>query len=163
MPMTVTCECGTEVDVDFTTENIKLQKRLTNGLIGEQKCPNPDCDKKVFVNATFATRCINADAFINSKVDWEKVRTGTVVYVDRCAYTIALKTIRKIRTISNVEMSIYLLYLRSRSGKNNVLGEVLKSGSIALVYEKEEPLTPSGYQSWTEDELRKIMTKRVGL
>ena len=158
MAMTVTCECGREVDVDFTSENIKLQKKLTNGLIGEQKCPNPDCDKKIFVNATFATRCINADAFINSKVDWYEVKSGTVVYVDKCPYTIALKSIRKIRTPDNVEMSMHLLYLRSRNGYYNVVGEVLKSGAIALVCGREEPFTPSGYESWTEEKLREMTT-----
>ena len=158
MPMTVTCECGREVDVDFTTENIKLQKKLTNGLIGEQKCPNPDCDKKIFVNATFATRCFDAYAFINSKVDWNEVKSGAVVYVDKCPYTIALKSIRKIKTPENLEISMHLLYLRSRSGEYNVVGEVLKSGAIALVYGREEPLTPAGYESWSEEKLREMTT-----
>ncbi|MCK5014422.1 MAG: hypothetical protein KAS66_11440 [Candidatus Omnitrophica bacterium] len=156
MAMTVECECGTKTEVDFTENNITLRRKRNKILLAEQKCSNPICDKTLFVSGDIVLHCVDTNKFINTKVNWKKVKVGTVVFVDKCAYEIALKSVRKVRTINDIVMKMNILYLRSRSGHYNVVGEVLSSGSIVLIYGSEEPLTPTGYESWHEEKLQRM-------
>lgn len=157
MAMTLKCECGTKTEVDFTENNITLRRKRDKVLLAEQKCSNPKCDKTLFVDGDITLHCIDTDKFINSKVKWKSVKVGTIVYVDKCAYEIALKSVRKVRTANDILITMHILYLRSGSSRDNVVDEVLGSGAIALIYGAENPVTPAGHETWNEGKLQKMM------
>lgn len=159
MPFDVKCECGKKVNVYFTEDNISLSNKSHEILLGKGKCSNPLCNKTIFVSANITINYVDTEKYINSKVNWEGVKVGSTVYVDKCLYKIALKSIRTIRTEDNLEVPLSILYLRSSDSHYNVVGEVVNDGSIVLMYGKEEPLTPAGYESWNEEKLKTIINK----
>ena len=159
MTIIVECKCGRKVDIDFDKTFINMPHSGYDILIGEKKCPNPDCDRMILVNANITVVHTEGEDYINSIVKWGEVKIGDIVYVDKYPYEVALKAIRRVITEGSPEVLMYVLYLRSKTGDYNVIGEVVKDGSIFLMYGKESSVTPSGYETWTEEELLAIFNK----
>ena len=161
MTIIAECECGRKVEIDFDKTFINMPHSGYDILIGEQKCSNPDCDRTILVNANITVVHTEGKDYTNSKVNWGETKIGDVVYVDKCPYEVALKAIRRMTTgnFPEVLTLAYVLYLRSKTGDYKVVGEVVKNGSILLMYGKESSLTPAGYEAWTEEELLVIFNR----
>jgi len=147
------CECGKIVNVEAIDYNIKLPETKDENLLAQVKCTNPECKKTLFVRAKLTLDCSDVDDRINTRVDWETIRLGSTVYIDSAPYEVAMKVIRKIQTDNGLEVPLKVLYLRTVGGIYNIVGEVMGNGEILVLWGDEEPLTPAGYESWTEDGL----------
>lgn len=158
MTIMVECKCGRKVEIDFSKTFINMPHSGYDILIGEQKCPNPDCDRTIFINANITVAHTGEENWINSKVNWKEAKIGDIIYVDRCPYEIALKSIRRAIAEEYAGFRTHLIYLRSKSGDYNVIGEVKKDGSIFLHYGKDST-TPAGYETWSEEDILKILNK----
>jgi len=99
--------------------------------MGQQHCPNPDCDKTVHVNANVYS-CVELDEEEkNPNIDWEEVKVGDIISYKESSYEVALKVTRKLRDKELTETEINLLYLRSRWDSINLILEVRESGFLS--------------------------------
>jgi len=155
MTILIECKCGMKVEMDFTKTIINRPHEGCDILIGEQKCPHPDCDRTIYVNANITAAHTGKENWVDTKVNWDEAKIGDIIYHDRCPYEIALKSIRYL----SPQFSTRVLYLRSKSGDWNLVSEVTEDGIILILAGDENPLTPEGYETWEEERVRAIFNR----
>ncbi|MCK5014421.1 MAG: hypothetical protein KAS66_11435 [Candidatus Omnitrophica bacterium] len=137
--------------------------------IAGKKCPNPQCDKTVYVEMNVSLGMTNSQFIQNTEVEWYKNKIGDKIYYRNFIYEIAFKEVRTSNDSSINKVPTLVLYLRSLSRfdniapYNNIVCKVKKDNSLSLIDSKTMKNEPPWYETWTEDQLRKIMDKRVGL
>lgn len=154
MTIMVECKCGRRVEMDFTKTFINMPHSGYDILIGEQKCPNPDCDRTIYVNGNITVAHTGEKNWLDSKVDWEEAKIGDIVYLNRCPYEIALKSIRNISSIT----SINVIHLRSKSGDYNLVGAVTDNGTVFMISGRDKTVSPAGYETWEEKKINGILS-----
>ena len=155
MAIIVECECGMKVEMDFTKTFINRPHSGYDILIGEQKCPHPDCDRTIFINANVTVAHTGEKNWFDTKLDWDEAYIGEIIYHDKCPYEIALKSIRYI----SPTVSKRILYLRSKSGDYNCVAEVTEDFNVFILRGNKEPLSHAGYETWEEEKVRSILNK----
>ena len=158
MTIIVKCECGTKVEMDLTKTFINRPHAGCDILIGEQKCPHPDCDRTIFINANVIAAHTGEKNWFDTKLDWDEAYIGEIIYHDRCPYEIALKSIRYVFPTHPTRV----LYLRSKSGDYNLVGEVREDFTVSILRGDEEPLSPEGYETWEEEKVRDTIDRLNG-
>ena len=158
MSITVECECGMKVEMDFTKTFINRPHSGCDILIGEQKCPHPDCDRTIFINANVLAAHTGKKNWFDTKLEWDEAHIGDIIYHNRCPYEIALKSIRYVFPTHPTRV----LYLRSKSGDYNLVGEVREDFTVSILRGDEEPLSPGGYETWEEEKVRNIIDRLNG-
>ena len=172
MPMTVTCECGREVDVDlpelFHSPPPPKNKNIPAPFAGKQ-CTNPQCNKTIYITMEVSVATTNSQFIQDTEIDWDKNKVGDTVYFKEFLYEIAFKEVRTSGKPTIGNKPTLVLYLRSMSRFNNIapyqniVCKLKKDNSLTFIDSKTMRTETPWYETWTEDQLRKIMDKRVGL
>ena len=172
MPMTVTCECGREVDVDlpelFHSPPPPKNKNIPAPFAGKQ-CTNPRCNKTIYITMEVSVAMTNSQFIQDTEINWDENKVGDTVYFREFLYEIAFKEVRTSDNPTNVSKATLVLYLRSMSRFNNIFPyknivcKLKKDNSLALINSKTMKIKTPWYETWTEDQLRKMFDERVGL
>lgn len=159
--MLVQCKCGQEVDVEIPRLVYAPDERKSYPTpIAGRKCPNPQCNKTIYIQTGVTITMADSQRIQDTKVNWYKSKIGDFIYFTGFTYEVAFKEIRN-NVISSQPITV--LYLRSLCGMDNMVVEAKMNKSPILMHiNVSEPDLP-WYETWTEDQLRKIMDKRVGL
>jgi len=154
--MLIECTCGEKFPVSVNCERHKPNNESASVFVGSRKCPNPNCKLTIYIDAIIMADVDEADE--NDVIDWNGVREGDTVYFNRLFYTIADKGIRK-KTQMNV------MALRPVSNGERITVKVSVTGEMFLIrwtqikgfpIKFNPPQTTDGYESWTEEQLRKF-------
>ena len=152
------CDCGASIDVDPTDYTFKLPEGQIENVLAEIECPNPECDRTLFVTVKLALDCFTKDDYKNTKVDWKTIGYGRTVFFSSNPYEVFLKGKRTFHSGLKDGTSINVLYLKSKSDNfnYNLVVEVMDDGGMMALYGNEKPLTPAGFESWTEESMRTV-------
>ena len=162
MTILVECKCGKEVELELPKLFYNLNRGNCSMVIAGKKCPNPDCNEMIYIEAKLNFDIPGNYHIENTKVDFDAIEAGNVLYFRGFPYEVAFKIIRKTKDVSTTEISIPIIYLRSLSGKKNVVIEVSGNGFLFLINrEKDENDSPQ-YETWTEDQLNAIKANSIG-
>ena len=163
MGILVQCKCGRKFEVPTSFRRFKPDNDESLSVhIGSAKCPNPECDEIIWIDAIITSDTDNpTDPAIHGLVDWDKIKELDVLYFNGVKYKIALKTMRE---------SDKILYLRPVTTGEKTIVEVKENGIVAGVwwFPKElfslvpPPLrTVLGLESWSEDQLNAIKANSI--
>lgn len=162
--MIVKCECGQEFNLEMP--RLFYAPEHKNPTAG-QKCPNPQCNKAIYVEVNVNARKANTQHIQDNKINWHNSKVGDILYFTGFPYEIAFKEVRRIRDNVIANAPIPILYLRSLSGMDNMVVEVKMNKSLVLMHvyaDIDENINESPwYETWTEDQLRRIFDERAGL
>ena len=165
MTVLVECECGEKFEVSTNLKRHKSNNESASVFVGSKKCPNPQCNRTIYIDAIISTEIDDDSPIITTKseelgrsdlIDWHKVKGGDSLYHGGLPFEVAHKFIRG-------EASKKILVLRSLCHEENVIAEVDDCGAISFVpwmppedntfSNINNPCTSSGFETWTEEGL----------
>ena len=151
-------DCGASIDVDPTDYTFKLPEDQIENVLAEIECPNPECNRTLFVTVKLAFDCFTKDDYKNTKVNWKTIVCGRTVFLSSRPYLVFLKVKRSFHSGLKKGTSINVLYLKSKSENfnYNLVVEVMDNGDMMALYGNEKPLTPAGFESWTEESMKTL-------
>ncbi|MCK5013345.1 MAG: hypothetical protein KAS66_05970 [Candidatus Omnitrophica bacterium] len=162
--MLVQCECGQEVDVKIPRLVYAPPEHETIPTpMAGKKCPNPQCNKTIYIQSDVTITMANSQYIQDTNINWHKSRVRDILYFRGYPYEIAFKEVRTVRKNVIPNKPILILYLRSISGKDNLVTDVREDNSLGIMEVDERESGTAWHETWTEDQLRKIFDNRVGL
>ncbi|MCK4666885.1 hypothetical protein KAU33_09060 [Candidatus Dependentiae bacterium] len=88
--------------------------------------------------------------------EMKKIFVGDIISIKNNDYEVVFKLHLK---HSSSDMYRKLIYLKPISKGENVIAEVWGDGILNFMIGEEKPLTPEGFQSWTEEKLQSLKEK----
>lgn len=159
MFITVECECGEIFDIDLDEKLYRARGTYDETTMGKMHCPNPDCNKTVYVNANvYAAVALDEDEK-NPKVYWDEIELGQQMKYDDYLFEVAFKHVWTLEGEDIVPVATNLLYLRSFGARGNLILEVRESGYMSLFNPSQAKYTTHGPMMWTEEGLKLIKEK----
>ena len=163
MTILVECECGEKFEVSTNLERHKSNNESASVFVGSRKCPNPICNRTIYIDAIISTEIDDDSPIITAQtedvgrsdlIDWDIVKDGDSLYHGGLPFEVAHKFIRG-------EDSKRILALRSLCHGENVIAEVDNIGHISFVpwkppedntsFNVNNPCTNDGFETWTEE------------
>jgi len=158
MQIMVQCECGQKFGM-LIEDKTYMSKDYTESFMGSKRCPSPDCNKTVFVNADVHSAVATDEELINPKIDWDFIEEGDEISFNGNLFTVAYKYMWSVQNTQMEDVFTRLLYLRALVYGGNIIVEVRKSGFLSLFIPSDFKETVSGTNMWTEEELPNIKKK----
>ena len=133
MTVLVECNCGQKFNIDTDYNRHKTNDESTTEHIGSGKCPNPQCNRTIHIDAIFYTQV--DDEEIPGTVNWDDIRRVDDVYFCGISYSIIFKGIIRSKKI---------LYLSSFQKCDHIVVEVDEKSELKQLCSEPDKIIPFG-------------------
>ena len=144
MTILVECNCGQKFSIETDYKRHKTNDESATEHIGSGKCPNPQCDRTVHVDAIFYTQ--DNEPEVTGTINWDEIRNVDDIYFSGIYYSIIFKGIIRSKKI---------LYLSSFQASDRIVVEVNDEGELKQLCSEPDKIIPFGAEPTSQEDCKR--------